>query len=209
MCSVAGHKMNKILEEYLYLSRDIDRQTANLRASLGNRLCPPTCYACCVNTATLLFAEVEGMYLKEGLYALPTEVRDYVLKKAKRAILRMESLGYTMDNMVDDAGNKAIDSIKGSPEAQCPMLVGGVCVVYEQRPVICRIWGYPMFNGDKVSCCNKTFKGKKDKVKPINYIHYWRETKRLSKELGADEKTPNCYMVVRILEKDDVPISET
>ncbi|HIE28156.1 TPA: hypothetical protein EYP66_12790 [Candidatus Poribacteria bacterium] len=198
--------MNEILAEYLYLTRDIDRQTANLRMYLADRLCPPTCYACCVNTATLLFAEVEGLYLKEALEALPVEVRDYVLKKAKRAIRRMENLGYTMEKMVDDAGNKAIDAIKGSPEAECPMLVGGVCVVYKQRPVICRIWGYPMFNGDKVSCCNKTFKGKRDKVKPINYVHYWRETKRLSKELGADEKTPNCYMVVRILEKDDVPI---
>jgi len=200
--------MNKILEEYLYMTKEIDKQTANLRASLRDRLCPQTCYACCVNTATLLFAEVEGVYLKEGLEALPAEVRDYILKKAKRAILHMESLGYTMNSMVDDAGNKAIDAIKGSTESECPMLVSGVCLVYKQRPVICRIWGHPMFNGDKVSCCNKTFKGLKDKVKPINYMNYWRETKRLSKELGADEKTPNCYMVVRILEKDDVPISE-
>ena len=72
--------MDEILEEYLCLTKDIDRQTANLRAHLAGRLCSPTCYACCVNTATLLFAEVEGLYLKEGLDTLTAEGRDYVLK---------------------------------------------------------------------------------------------------------------------------------
>ena len=138
--------------------------------------------------------------MKEGLDALPESLKDYIRRKATKSIIRIESLGYTPETMTADSGNKAIDAIKGSPEAECPILIGGVCVIYPERPVICRIWGYPMFNGDKVSCCRRTFKGKKDRVKALDYLHYWRETKRLSQELGAEEKTPNCYMVVRLLD---------
>ncbi len=195
---------NKILEEFRHLTWDIDRETAALRAEIGEIPCPPTCYGCCVNTATMMISEVEGLELKEGLEKLPKEVRSYTFEKAQKTIRKLEALGYTPEGMLSDAGNKAIDEIKGTNESVCPMLIGGVCAVYRHRPVICHIWGYPMYNGDRIACCHKTFVRKRDKVKPIKYVYYWRETKRLSEELGAKDKTPNCYMVARILEEMDV-----
>ena len=193
--------MNEILKEYRLLTKEVDEQTAGLRTQLGEQmLCPPNCYGCCITTATLPVSEVEGLDLKDGLTTLPKSVRNYVLRKADRTIRKLASSGYSLENIVPDSGNKALDSIKGSLETECPLLIAGVCSVYNHRPILCRIWGYPMFNGNEVACCRRTFKGKKDKVKPIDYTYYWHEIKNLSKRLGADEKTPICFLVVRLLE---------
>ena len=193
--------VNKILAEYRLLVEEIGEQTANLRIQLGGQIpCAPNCYGCCITTATLPISEVEGLDLKNGLIALPESVRSYVRWKANRTIGKLTSLGYSLENIIPDSGNKALDAIKGSQEAECPLLIGGVCSVYKQRPILCHIWGYPMFNGDEVACCRRTFKGNKYKVKPIDYTYYWNELKRLSKKQGADEKTPICYLVIRLLE---------
>jgi len=193
--------VNDILKEYRLLAKEVDEQIAHLRTQLGGQMpCTPNCYGCCITTATLPISEVEGLDLKDGLVALPESVRSYVRWKANRTIRKLKSLNYSLENIIPDSGNKALDAIKGSQEAECPLLIGGVCSVYKQRPILCRIWGYPMFNGDEVACCRRTFKGKRDKVKPIDYTHYWSEVKRLSKKLGADEKTPICFLVVRIVE---------
>jgi len=193
--------VNEILKEYYLLTKEIDKQTANLRTQVDQQtLCPPDCHGCCITTATLPVSEVEGLDLKDGIIALPESVRSYVWRKANKTIRKLASLGYSLENIIPDSGNKALDAIKGAPESECPLLIGGVCSVYKHRPILCRIWGYPMFNGDEVACCRRTFIGKKDKVKPIDYTHYWYEVKRLSKKLGTDEKTPICFLVISLLE---------
>ncbi len=48
----------------------------------------------------------------------------------------------------------------------CPLLVDDQCSIYEQRPILCRIFGFPISNGDTIATCelnftesqNKTFK---------------------------------------------------
>jgi Fe-S-cluster containining protein len=43
----------------------------------------------------------------------------------------------------------------------CPALEDGVCTIYEQRPLICRKFGIPLYNPDKpgqVFACELNFK---------------------------------------------------
>ncbi|MXY28791.1 hypothetical protein F4Y59_11590 [Candidatus Poribacteria bacterium] len=184
---------------YRELVSEIQRDVERLREASGGTPCPTDCFSCCQNTATMAISEVEAQDLKIGLRMLSPQLRTHVRRKAERTIKKLETHGYNVENIIPDAGMKAIEVIKGTPEGQCPMLIGGVCAVYEHRPVICRVWGYPIHNGNELACCHKTFITQRRRYRPLNYTRYWNECKRLSSELGAEQKTPNCYLVLRLL----------
>ena len=187
------------MQAYHELLDEIQRDVKRLRDASGGVPCPANCFSCCRNTATMAISEVEARDLKVGLETLPVEIRAHIRQKAERSIKKLKARGYDVENIMPDAGMKAIGVIKDTPEGECPMLIGGVCAVYEHRPVICRVWGYPIHNGNELACCNKTFIGKRRRYRPLNYDRYWKMCQKLSTELGATQKTPNCYLVSRLL----------
>ena len=187
------------MEAYYELLGEIERDVKRLREASGGVPCPSTCFACCHNTATMAISEVEARDLKLGLDALPVQLRAHIRAKAERSIKKLEAHGHNIETTMPDTGMEAIGVIKGTAEGECPMLIGGVCSVYEHRPVICRVWGYPIHNGNDLACCHKTFLGKRNRYRPLNYNHYWKTCQNLSIELGATRKTPNCYLVSRLL----------
>lgn len=186
----------KLYEELL---NEIQRDVNRLREESGGVPCPADCFSCCRNTATMAISEVEARHLKSGLDALPAEIRSHIRQKAARSIRKLKMHGYSADNIVPETGMKAIEVVKGTAEGECPMLIGGVCSVYEHRPVICRVWGYPIQNAKELACCKKTFLGKRRLFRPLDYTRYWNVCQKLSTELGATKKTPNCYLVSRLL----------
>ncbi|MBI1929938.1 YkgJ family cysteine cluster protein [Candidatus Poribacteria bacterium] len=192
-----------VMEQYHNLIKEADLDVQKLRAKRGGSPCPSTCFECCKNTATMPISEVEAQELKKGLKKLPEEIQAHILKKANRSIRKLEQSGYTHEQMTIGAGMEATKILKGKPEGECPMLIGGVCSVYDHRPVICRVWGYPIDNGNELACCHKTFIGQRGMFKPIDYVRYWRECQDLSQALGAERKTPNCYLIVRLLNEEE------
>ena len=206
-------------QQYAQLVVGIERQTQQLREQRGGPPCPSDCFQCCRNTATMAISAIEAQDLKIGLQKLPHEVQAHILKKAKRTIQHLEGLGYSAKDLIAENvsqanalleiaknGMEATNALKGSPSAECPMLVGGVCAVYEHRPVICRVWGYPINNGQELACCYKTFIGERRRFEPIDYAHLWRECRDLSEKTGMTQKTPNCYLVVRLLTESEVRV---
>ena len=187
------------MKAYDELVDEIERDVQRLRSESGGVPCPSTCFTCCYNTATMAISEVEAQDLKIGLEALPAELRTHIRSKAERTIKKLEAHGHTIESIMPDSGMEAVSVVRGKPEGECPMLIGGVCSVYEHRPVICRVWGYPMHNGNELACCHKTFLGTRNHFRPLNYNRYWKVCQDLSTELGATRKTPNCYLVVRLL----------
>lgn len=147
----------------------------------------------------MAISEVEARDLKIGLEALPAEIRSHIRQKAEQSIKKLKAHGYDVENIMPDAGMEAIGVIKGTPEGECPMLIGGVCTVYEHRPVICRVWGYPIHSSNELACCHKTFIGKRRRFRPLSYDRYWKVCQNLSTALGATRKTPNCYLVSQLL----------
>lgn len=194
---------NKVaLDQYVQLQQIIDRDTSRLRQELGRFPCAATCYDCCRNTATLLMSKIEVVGIQHGLAKLSGEVRNHIRAKARRTVRRLEALGHHRgDN--SQLSSEMIQEIRGAKDAECPMLVAGVCSIYEHRPVICRVWGYPITNNGGISCCRKTFIRTRDLVKPVDYDSHWQVTRDLSASLGETDKTPNCYMVLDILDNLD------
>lgn len=187
------------MKTYQELLSKIQRDVEVLRDASGGVPCPTDCFSCCRNTATMAISAIEARDLNAGLKELSPEIRSHIRQKAKRSIKRLAAHGYDAEKVMPDTGMKALSVLKGTPEGECPMLIGGVCAVYEHRPVICRVWGYPIHNGKELACCNKTFLGKRRRFRPLDYNRYWQACQTLSAELGATEKTPNCYLVSQLL----------
>jgi len=127
---------NLVVEQYRHLMEEVHLETQRLYEARGNFPCPSTCYDCCRNTATMLISEIEGQDLKVGLKKLPPEIQEHIRKKAKRSVRKLEQIGFSHERMTRDAGMESVEVLKGKPEAECPMLIGGVCSVYEHRPLI-------------------------------------------------------------------------
>ena len=191
----------QVMIAYHELVDEINQDVERLQKEYGGGPCPSDCFQCCLNTSTIPISEVEARDLKTALDALPQPIREHIRHKAQQTIKVLEAKGYTPEEMVNDSGMDAIQVVKGKSYGECPMLIGGVCSVYEHRPVICRVWGYPIDNGNELACCKKTFIGQRQNYNPINYAEYWRRCKTLSESLGADKKTPNCYLVLQLIEE--------
>ena len=192
---------DQVMVKYNQLVTEINKDVDRIRQEYGRYPCPTDCFQCCNNTSTIPISEVEARHLKIGLDALPKQVKSHIHKKAQQTIKVLESKGFTSDSMVKDSGIEAINIIKGKSYGQCPMLIGGVCSVYEHRPVICRVWGYPIDNGSELACCRKTFIGQRRDFNPVKYSLYWQKCKTLSEELGVFKKTPSCYLVSQLIEE--------
>ncbi|MCG9128151.1 hypothetical protein JT359_11170 [Candidatus Poribacteria bacterium] len=190
----------QVKEKYRQLVSEINQDVDRIRQEYGKYPCPTDCFQCCNNTSTIPISEVEARDLQIGLNALPRQIRLHIYNKALKTIKVLESKGFTSDSMVKDSGLEAIDIIKGQSYGQCPMLIGGVCSVYEHRPVICRVWGYPIDNGNELACCRKTFIGQRRNFNPVKYSLYWQKCKTLSEDLGVFKKTPACYTVLKLID---------
>jgi len=95
--------------------------------------CAKGCSDCCQQTFRV--SHLEGAYLREGLAAVPDDVRADILNRAS---------AYAPDERQD-----------------CPVLsTEGACRMYAHRPRICRKYGIPLWNPqrpDRVDTCPKNF----------------------------------------------------
>ena len=139
---MATHTDN-VMNAYHELVAEINQDVERIREEYGGVPCPSDCFQCCLNTSTIPISEVEARDLKTALDALPQEIRTHIRQKALQTIEVLEAEGYTSEKMVKDSGMQAIEVVKGKSFGECPMLIGGVCSVYDHRPVICRVWGLP------------------------------------------------------------------
>ncbi|CAI8041163.1 Single-stranded-DNA-specific exonuclease RecJ [Geodia barretti] len=112
------------MKAYHELLDEIQRDVERLREESGGVPCPSNCFSCCRNTATMAISEVEARDLKVGLEALPVEIRSHIRRKAEQSIKKLKAHGYDAENIMPDAGMEAIGVLKGTPEGECPMLIG-------------------------------------------------------------------------------------
>ena len=195
------------MDSYLKLIANISDETRALADQAGSLPCPTGCFDCCRNTATMSISLAEAKHLSIGLKMLPHQIQKNVQEKAERTINKIEQEGDSEEKVVM-AGVESAEIIKGHVEGECPMLLSGVCVVYDYRPIICRVWGYPIQNNLEVACCKKTFLDSERKYKPLPYNQYWNDCKELSIPLNSKQKKdathriPICYFVQYLLKSD-------
>ena len=103
------------------LQRDIDTRVQSIRESHPDWLCGKGCDSCCRRLAEVpRLSTAEWSLLQEGLAALPPE--------------QLADIGQKMNAL----------TCQQSGPVTCPLLdlTTGACLVYAQRPVACRTYGF-------------------------------------------------------------------
>lgn len=122
---------------YLALIKKVDAFTTAVRAAYPERIaCAPGCDDCCKSAFTLSLVEAQNLLI--GFDALTPKEKDVAVRSCRNAKSR----------------------------GPCPLLYGGLCMLYSHRPIICRTHGLPFksshlrINGLEVtSFCDMNFAG--------------------------------------------------
>ncbi len=139
--------MHRIIKNYgLFLA-----QTSELFGQAAKKhsvKCKRGCHECCASgffDITLL----DAIYLRESLKKIAVPVRARVMAKANEQldVLEKKNAFSRRDPVIKSLA--AIDTIsRRSAKMSCPALENGVCLIYDHRPHICRIFG-PTIRGPR------------------------------------------------------------
>jgi len=111
--------------------------------------CKPGCTECC-SVGFFDITLLDAIHLRAALKNVPADIRKQVITKANEQldILEKKEAFSRKDPLLKSL--PAIDAIsRRSAKMACPALdENGVCLIYEQRPHICRIFG-PTIRGPR------------------------------------------------------------
>ncbi len=132
--------MNRIIKKYAQFLERSKTVYSNAATKHGVG-CKKGCHECC-SVGFFDITLLDAIYLRSSLKKVPATIRKRVLAKAneqldilekKKAFSRKDPLLKTLP---------AIDSIsRRSAKMSCPALENGSCLIYDQRPHICLIFG--------------------------------------------------------------------
>ncbi len=139
--------MNRIIRKYAeFLSRS--SKVFSEAASKHAVQCRRGCHECC-SAGFFDITLLDALYLRNALKQVPSSVRERVIARAEEQldILEKKKAFSRRDPLLKSL--PAIDAIsRRSARMSCPALENGACMIYDQRPHICRIFG-PTIRGPR------------------------------------------------------------
>lgn len=107
--------------------------------------CQPGCDDCC--RAVFLVSAVEGLALAAAVRDLPRRERRMVERQADKAARKYETLL---------AFGRLTDEVISRERIDCPLLAEGACLIYQRRPITCRVYGVPTGVGGQGRTCPRS-----------------------------------------------------
>lgn len=133
--------MKKIVQRYSKFLKQTSEQF-NAAARKNGVKCARGCHECCA-TGFFDITLLDALHIRDRLKNIPAPVRKRVIAKANEQLDILEKKGAfsRKDPLLKTLAS--IDSIsRRSVKMQCPALDDrGACLIYDQRPHICRIFG--------------------------------------------------------------------
>jgi Fe-S-cluster containining protein len=137
-----------------------------------------TCYLGCSDCCYALFdlTLIEAMYIHDKFLTLADKTQQKQIfenaVKVDRQIHVIKRKAYKASQNGRDQNDIMVDIAR--EKIRCPLLTdGNQCVLYEHRPITCRIYGLPTAIGEKSHTCGKTnfVKGVTYPTVKIDQIH--------------------------------------
>lgn len=193
-----------LFEPYDRLVERADKSFARIAGEYPDCIaCKPGCADCCHAVFGLFL--IEAIFLKSDFDRLAEVEKKAALERGVAAENELKTLERTLEEFKDDSRMSAYAMAKA--RVRCPLLGDDdSCVLYDYRPITCRIYGIPtMIQGVPRICGSTGFK--KDQPYPIfNMNGVQKELFLLSKDLLknsgndlADERASLLLSVPKIL----------
>ena len=146
--------------------------------------CRIRCCDCC--RAVFGVFPIEAAYINYHFNRLDRKVKRDVLRRAEKAEDEMLKAKDSLNVLEDNPKMKVF--VLGKQRVRCPLLQDSEeCVLYENRPIICRIYGVPysLKQGDKEQAFVCSVSGFQEKVTypTVKLDKIYHELCQLSKEL--------------------------
>jgi len=154
-----------------------------------------TCHIRCCDCCYAVFGvfPVEAAYINYHYNKLERKMRRDILRKAEKAEAEMLKAKDTLKVFEDDPKMEVYGL--GKQRVRCPFLMDKKeCILYDKRPVICRIYGVPfsLKDGKKENSYVCSISSFQEKVAypTVKLDKLYNELVKLSKELMAEGGTP-------------------
>lgn len=154
-----------------------------------------TCHICCCDCCYAIFGvfPVEAAYLNYHFSRLDRKIKRDVLRRAEKADDEMLKVKDRL-RVFDDKPQMKVFGL-GKQRVRCPFLTDKKeCVLYEKRPIICRIYGVPysLKDGEKENSYVCSISNFQEKVAypTVKLDKLYNELVKLSKELLTEGGTP-------------------
>jgi Fe-S-cluster containining protein len=143
--------MEQILEKYRQLLAQVDAWFARSMALYPDKIaCKSGCSACCRSLFDITL--LDAYYLKLGFDALPVETREMVRQKCQERLRLMRAEWPEFDHpyVLNHRPEEEWEPLMPEEDETPCVLVGedGRCLVYENRPMTCRLHGIPLIDTD-------------------------------------------------------------
>ncbi len=113
--------------------------------------CAAGCSHCCKQGAVFAVTLVEAALLARAIHSLPTAKREFAKRAAQRLLKEQQRIFATIEGPVDQPGAREeplfsarISALNAALGPTCPLLVDDLCSVYDDRPMLCRAYGFPV-----------------------------------------------------------------
>ncbi len=157
--------------------------------------CREKCSDCCYALFDLTL--VEALYIKqkfiEKFSGMDKEKLLQVADKTDRALVKMKRDAF---KKVKDGGDELEVIGKMSQErVRCPLLgEDNLCVMYEHRPITCRVYGIPTSTAGKSHICGRTNFVQGNPYPTLNMDKIYTQLQLLSAQLVKDINSQNIKM---------------
>ncbi len=193
-----------MIDRYMEICRAVEEEFSRNRELHGARIrCAPGCTDCCGQLFQI--TEIEAAWISMGVAQM---------EEGERTALRERAAVY-LEARRELVGRLGMQEAWGSLPAAgsrlaCPALVGGVCTIYEHRPLICRKFGIPLYNPDKpgqVFACELNFRNGEpiddgELVQIQSAIHWeWKQVQADYNDAGG-YRDPEPITVARAIVED-------
>lgn len=186
--------MKNILAQYGCLLKEVDTWFANASAAYPEMIrCGKGCSGCC--RALFDITLLDALYLQQGFAQLSREVQAVVFPRAELRVAGIReqwpefAQPYLLNHRSEEEWGELMPE---EDETPCVLLdEHGHCLVYENRPMTCRLHGLPLIDvgGELMhdEWCTENFQG----VNPVElaglkgeFDRFFREEVRLDRELS-------------------------
>ncbi|WP_028575100.1 YkgJ family cysteine cluster protein [Desulfonatronovibrio hydrogenovorans] len=149
-----GIDLNIYFQKYQDLMSGVDKVFLKMKQDFPQEVrCDNGCTECCHALFDLTL--VESLYLNHKFSLLDPDLRNQILIEADKADRKTHQIKKKLYKEHQQGANEQ-EILKKASMAKvcCPLLIENRCVLYQERPITCRLYGIPFDMGGFAASCS-------------------------------------------------------